>query len=313
MSARAMCGSIFAIMAFALCTHASRATAGPVDVVEFHHAAFDHYFMTTDPVEIAKLDSGETTGWQRTGLSFTGLDAGDTSPYVRPVCRFYGLPSAGLDSHFYSASATECDEVKVKFPLAWRYESGNVFGIYLPDLASGQCPANTIPVYRSWNRRSDSNHRYTTSTAVHDAMVAQGSVAEGYGPPPRPVAMCAPIAANAAPLMRALDEQPRGADRRDGAAQRKLQRQPDRVQLDRLHERRPAVHGDECRGRHRHVFRGRHQPKWRQHSVLRAGRVVAPAATASPGRGARMHDRGHRAGPDTDGRFDGRARGVVQR
>jgi hypothetical protein len=38
-----MRGSIFAIVAFALCTHASRATAGPVDFVEFHHAAFDHY------------------------------------------------------------------------------------------------------------------------------------------------------------------------------------------------------------------------------------------------------------------------------
>ena len=199
MQARGICGSLFAIMAFAVFTHASQATAGPVDIVEFHHAAFDHYFITADPDEIGKLDSGQFTGWQRTGLSFNGLDAGDMSPGARPVCRFYGLPSAGLDSHFFSASATECDEVKTKFPLAWLYESGNVFGIYLPDLTSGQCPANTVPVYRSWNARSDSNHRYTTSAAVHDAMVAQGSVAEGYGPPPRPVAMCAPIPANAAP------------------------------------------------------------------------------------------------------------------
>ena len=199
MSAHGMCGSIFTVMAFALCTQPTRATAGLVDIVEFHHAAFDHYFVTADPVEIGKLDSGQTTGWQRTGLTFKGLDAGDTSPGARPVCRFYGLPSAGLDSHFYSASATECDEVKIKFPLAWLYESGNVFGIYLPDLTSGQCPANTIPVYRSWNARSDSNHRYTTSTAVHDAMVAGGAIAEGYGPPPRPVAMCAPVPANVAP------------------------------------------------------------------------------------------------------------------
>jgi len=186
-------------MAFAMLTHPTRATAGSVDIVEFHHAAFDHYFITADPVEIGKLDSGQFTGWQRTGLSFMGLDAGDTSPGARPVCRFYGLPSAGLDSHFYSASATECEEVKAKFPRAWLYESGNVFGIYLPDLATGQCGANTIPVYRSWNQRADSNHRYTTSTAVLDAMVAQGSVAEGYGPFPRPVAMCAPVPASVAP------------------------------------------------------------------------------------------------------------------
>ena len=199
MSVRRMCASIFAITAFAVFGGASPATAGLVDVVEFHHAAFDHYLVTADPVEIGKLDSGVFTGWQRTGLSFNGLDAGDTSPGARPVCRFYGLPSAGLDSHFLSASAIECDEVSAKFPLAWLYESGDVFGSYLPNLTTGQCPANTIPVYRSWNGRSDSNHRYTTSTAVHDAMVAQGSIAEGYGPPPRPVAMCAPIPANVAP------------------------------------------------------------------------------------------------------------------
>ena len=46
------------------------------------------------------------------------------------------------------------------------------------------------PVYRVWNRRPDTNHRYTTDPAVRDAMVAAGGVAEGYGPDA--VAMCAP-------------------------------------------------------------------------------------------------------------------------
>ena len=87
MSVRRMCASIFAITAFAVFGGASPATAGLVDVVEFHHAAFDHYLVTADPVEIGKLDSGVFTGWQRTGLSFNGLDAGDTSPGARPVPR----------------------------------------------------------------------------------------------------------------------------------------------------------------------------------------------------------------------------------
>jgi hypothetical protein len=47
---------------------------------------------------------------------------------------------------------------------------------------------NLIPMYRLWNGRADTNHRFTTSTAVRDAMVAQGWIIEGYGA--QPVAMC---------------------------------------------------------------------------------------------------------------------------
>ena len=54
--------------------------------------------------------------------------------------------------------------------------------IALPDLATGECPAGLVQVYRLWNNRADSNHRYTTDPAVKAAMVAQGYVAEGYGP-----------------------------------------------------------------------------------------------------------------------------------
>lgn len=171
---------------------AAHAQAALVDVVEFYNAALDHYFVTAYPGEIAKLDNGTFVGWQRTGQSFKAFDAADTSPGSAPVCRFYGLPAAGLDSHFYSASVAECNEVQQKFAQAWLFESPDVFGMYLPDTASGACPANTIPVYRLWNKRADSNHRYTTSTATFDVMVARGYVAEGYGPAARPVAMCSP-------------------------------------------------------------------------------------------------------------------------
>ena len=48
-------------------------------------------------------------GWARTGEGFKAYAAGSYNDgTVRPVCRFYGLPSAGLDSHFYSASPAEC-------------------------------------------------------------------------------------------------------------------------------------------------------------------------------------------------------------
>jgi hypothetical protein len=36
-------------------------------------------------------------------------------------------------------------------------------------------------VYRLWNGRSDSNHRYTTDPLTRVTMIARGYVAEGYG------------------------------------------------------------------------------------------------------------------------------------
>ena len=66
------------------------------------------------------------------------------------------------------------------------------FYIALPDIASGTCPAGTSPVYRLWNARADSNHRYTADRTTRDAMIARGYIAEGYGPDG--VVMCTPHA-----------------------------------------------------------------------------------------------------------------------
>ncbi|MEO8509479.1 MAG: hypothetical protein ABI593_17770 [Betaproteobacteria bacterium] len=104
---------------------------------------------------------------------------------TRPVCRYY-LPPAFGDSHFYSASPAECADVGQRFP-AFVLESDAVFHAVVPD-AAGACPPPTVPVYRLWNRRIDSNHRYTTDRALRAHMIAGGSMAEGRGPDD--VAMC---------------------------------------------------------------------------------------------------------------------------
>jgi hypothetical protein len=44
-------------------------------------------------------------------------------------------------------------------------------------------------VHRLWNGRAQANHRYTQSTYVRDAMIADGWIPEGYGP--LGVAFCA--------------------------------------------------------------------------------------------------------------------------
>jgi len=65
-------------------------------------------------------------------------------------------------------------------------ESPNVMYVDLPDALTGVCPA----VYRVWDKRADSNHRYTTDPAIRAQMVTNGWVVEGYGP--NAVMMCAP-------------------------------------------------------------------------------------------------------------------------
>ena len=168
------------------------ARAAIVSAIEYYEPALDHYFVTAIPAEIAALDGGQFPGWVRTGLSFNVLAAGSAVIGSSPVCRFYGSPSAGLDSHFYSASILECQQVAQRFPGIWLLESDDVFEVSLPNLTTGQCPAGSIPIYRAWNTRADSNHRYTTDLSVLQAMLAKGYLAEGYGPGPAPTAMCSP-------------------------------------------------------------------------------------------------------------------------
>ena len=169
------------------------------EAVEFYNASLDHYFITADSVEIGLLDEGtKLKGWARTGKSFKVWPATPTVSGATPVCRFYGNPARGLDSHFYSASPTECAEVKSKFPDSWLLEADIVFQVTPVSLPAGTCPSGTKAVQRTYNNRGDVNHRYTTDPAVQSAMVQKGYIEEGYGKPP--VVMCAPEPVTAVPM-----------------------------------------------------------------------------------------------------------------
>jgi serine protease len=166
--------------------------AAPVPVVEYYWAARDHYFITANPLEIAALDASPPGGWVRTGQSFGAY--AQAAAISSRVCRFYIPPLYG-DSHYFSASADECSAVEVKFPVLLE-ETARAFYIDLPDLNTGACPAGTMPVYRLYNNRADTNHRYTTSLAIRSQMLQQGWIQEGYGL--TGVTMCAaqlPVAA----------------------------------------------------------------------------------------------------------------------
>lgn len=153
--------------------------------VEFHHAAFGHYFVSADAGEIAKLDAGTFAGWARTGQSFS-VYSGTASGLV-PVCRFFTVAFPPSSSHFYAPRGLGCEGTLANDK--WTYE-GDVFHVAVPD-AAGTCPAAFVPVYRLYNngRGGAPNHRFTTSEATRQAMLSQGYIAEGAG---IGVGFCAP-------------------------------------------------------------------------------------------------------------------------
>ncbi|NDP41955.1 MAG: hypothetical protein GZ089_04430 [Aromatoleum sp.] len=154
------------------------------NVVEYYWASRDHYFITAAAAEIAALDTAPPGGWVRTGKTFKALATAQAG--TSPVCRFY-IPPAFGDSHFYGRGTAECDATHAAHP-GFVYESPAVMYMFLPTL--GVCAAGTVPVYRVFDGRIDTNHRYTIERSVRDQMVALGWVAEGDGPDF--VVMCAP-------------------------------------------------------------------------------------------------------------------------
>jgi serine protease len=159
---------------------------GAFQVVEYYNALFDHYFITAQPAEIAYVDTVLSGSYQRTGLYFYAyLSSFLAPPGVQPVCRFF---AAGLiNSHFFSASGSECQFVLTHWPGTWYLETPSAFYIQVPD-RNGNCPADTLPVYRFFNNRNDANHRYTVDLSVRRAMLNRAWVPEGNGP--NAVAFC---------------------------------------------------------------------------------------------------------------------------
>jgi hypothetical protein len=165
-------------------------------VVEYYAAPIDHYFITAGPSDIAMLDPGTMT-WKRSGQGFKAwLNAADAPAAAVPVCRFY---ASGPNSHFYTGIASDCQLLKdeeaeqraaatAKNSLftGWQFEQ---IAFYALIPTNGQCPANTLPVYRAYNQRAaenDTNHRYMSDPAMRYAQLASGWADEG-------VQFCSPL------------------------------------------------------------------------------------------------------------------------
>jgi hypothetical protein len=162
----------------------------PAPVIEYYHAAFDHYFVTSSADEIAKLDEGTIAGWARTGKQFNAYPRMDADPSLVGVCRFFSTAFGPKSSHFYAPVGRECDAVTRN--ADWTFE-GETFIVEVPDdTGTANCPIGTQPVYRLYNNGQGGapNHRYTMEKSVRDEMLAKGYVPEGKGP--LGIVMCSP-------------------------------------------------------------------------------------------------------------------------
>ena len=177
--------------------------------VEFFNTTLRHYFLSADAGEIRGIDTGAAgPGWSRTGGQFGVFRGANDASGLSAVCRFYGTPGRGPNSHFYTANAAECEAVK-RDP-GWTYEG---IAFYIAESSGGACAPGTTPVYRSYNNghpRNDANHRFTVDATVFGASSSFGYAAEG-------VTMCAPVStaelkADAVRLLRQASFGPTPAD-----------------------------------------------------------------------------------------------------
>jgi len=180
-------------------TPAARAQATSVQVLEYYNATLDSYFITGRANEQAALDA-LNTDFRRTGMSFAASTAGSSDSLVR-ICRFYinlpATPGPFASTHFYGRERIDCEAIQAQAPAGFSFE-GYDFTVSSP--VAGACPAAApVAVYRSFRAVAGgrtSNHRYSTSNASYQAMLAAGWTGEG-------IAFCATAGSDAAALAEA--------------------------------------------------------------------------------------------------------------
>lgn len=149
--------------------------------IEYVHALFGNYFITTSAEEIRTLDLLPGV-WRRTGSSFrvwTGA-----SPELHGVCRFFsGNAFAPRFSHFFTPYVDEC--IALRASPTWTFE-GERFRLRLPEADTAgrrDCPAGSARLYRLYNNARDGvpRHRYTNdlTSLVSEQTLADGWIVEG--------------------------------------------------------------------------------------------------------------------------------------
>ena len=166
--------------AMVLTSMAPVAPPSSIVAVEYYYPAWNFYFVTAAPAEIAALDGGAFGGaWKRTGQQFNVYTLAGAPASSSTVYRFFSTIFDPSSSHFYTANVAEYNALVSG--VGWQLE-GPVFSTPQP-ATDGSCPAGSIPIYRMYNNGMGGapNHRFTTDINVRAIMLAAGWIPEGQG------------------------------------------------------------------------------------------------------------------------------------
>ncbi len=167
---------------------ATLAATPTATVWEFFNAKSGHYFMTADPREAAAIDF-PGSAWTRTGGVFMAWKSAGDAPALQPVCRFNGQFLNGNNTHLFSVGASDCQSLAAS--ANWSYEGTAFYIRAAADPAGKDCPADTTPVFRTYNNGdakpvNDANNRFTIDYSAYRALVDQGHRGDG-------AVMCSPL------------------------------------------------------------------------------------------------------------------------
>ena len=169
-----------AVIAFAPAHRGLSAAAAPNTAIEYYHAALRSLLHHARCRRRSRRSTpGTLTGWSRTGRGFAVFDLAASrarrqpglpllhSAAARRLALLLGV-AGGVrgDPRARSASTPTTAATSRKRPT--RSSSR------CPTRRPARVPPATVPVYRLWNQRADSNHRYTTDPGIKAAMQCEG-------------------------------------------------------------------------------------------------------------------------------------------
>ncbi|MDX2218323.1 MAG: DUF1800 domain-containing protein [Burkholderiales bacterium] len=171
---------IFALQAWLLAALWGSARAATVDVIEYYHAASNHYFITADPGEIAFMDA--SPNWRRSGASFRVWPTAADAPAGAVAACLFTAPTVSADIRFYSVDAGECS-----FLMTLDFTQYGGLQFYALPPTNGACSDDTQPIRRGFfnNGQGNINFRYSTTLSA-----AQDSLDRGWAD--NGVALCVP-------------------------------------------------------------------------------------------------------------------------